>query len=429
MKIKKNKRFIASGFFAISVMSTTIPLVAISCTTESENFVIRTSGYSDSMTKLANKSISLAGAWADARFYAGEFEKDLVAVGATDYISNDGIQARDGLKKGDIEALQELFIKTIEEAEKQAKENKVSSLTYENKGKISSIFKIYNHDGYSKVALDSEISYNSVGNKKKAYPKALTEGSDYLEIKDNQIVQKANAKRIKVAFIPSSDATLVSQATGKLQAYFNNTLKLNFDITVATDYNAAAESLASGSYDLAFLPVDTWAQHSGNSSFILQAGRDVQIIDPYISTSNPSTPKFTSNDEKLLIEAINSYKVFNANNKDRAIYINSDPTKNPTATVDGYPQELKSAVDALAQEKKLPKVGYYRAYIFANKDSEIYKKIEKALTEQGSNWKLNWSDVKGDIIYGYTSTTSSASFTYPEQWFKKHFEGFESFLK
>nr|WP_237076545.1 PhnD/SsuA/transferrin family substrate-binding protein [Mycoplasma phocoeninasale] len=66
-----------------------------------------------------------------------------------------------------------------------------------------------------------------------------------------------NKKAFKVAFIPSSDATLVSSATAKLQKYLNETLKLNFDISVATDYNAAAQSLASGSYDLAFLPVDT----------------------------------------------------------------------------------------------------------------------------------------------------------------------------
>ncbi|MBN0970687.1 PhnD/SsuA/transferrin family substrate-binding protein [Mycoplasma phocoeninasale] len=429
MNIKKKKKFIAPGFLAISIIAATTPLLAISCTNNSESSVIGTSGYSDSMSKLANGSITLAGAWADARFYAGEFENKIVAIGATDYISNDGIQARDGLKKGDIEAIQTLFIKTVHEAEKQAKEGKESSLTYlDKKGKINSIFKIYNHDGYSKVALDSEISYNSVGDKKKAYPKTLENGNEYFEMNGDKITAK-NKKAFKVAFIPSSDATLVSSATAKLQKYLNETLKLNFDISVATDYNAAAQSLASGSYDLAFLPVDTWAQHSGDSSFILQAGRDVQIIDPYASAANPSAPKFTSNDEKLLVDAINNYKNFNATNKDKELYINVDGSKNPKAIVEGYPKELKDVVDSLAKGENLPKVGYYRSYIFANVDSEIYKIVQKALKEQGSNWKLKWDDVKSEIIYGYTSTTSSASFIYPEQWFKKHFDGFESFIK
>ncbi|WP_277870954.1 hypothetical protein [Metamycoplasma phocicerebrale] len=182
--------------------------------------------------------------------------------------------------------------------------------------------------------------------------------------------------------------------------------------------------MKSGSIDIAFLPIDTWATQSGDSSFILQAGRDVQIIDPYVSLDNTSQPKFS--DEKMLVEAFNNYKTFN---KD-SLYINKDKTKNPDKTSEGYTQDLKNHIDELAKTgADLPKVGFYRAYIFVNKDSKIYEIVSKALKEQGSNWTLNWKDVKEEVIYGYTSTTSASSFTYPEQWFKKHFKGFTSFLK
>ncbi|WP_373439912.1 hypothetical protein [Metamycoplasma equirhinis] len=431
MKISSKKRFLLPTILTLTLLPT-VSLVAASCGKTDKFAAIKTAGYADSMTKLANGSITVAGAWSDARFYAGKEADNLLAIGATEYISNDGIQSRKDLKKGDIEIIQKIFIEVVKKAEAEAKKGTEGNLTYkDDKGKLNSIFKIYNHDGYSAVGYDAEIAYNIAGDKKKAYTNKPQDGNEYFKEEGGKIVA-ASSKTLKIQFIPSSDASLVTRATQKLLKYFKEDLKLaNIDISVSADYNAAAQFLASGSIDVAFLPIDTWAKLSGDSNFILQAGRDVQIIDPYQSLTNSSQPKFGADDEKLLVEAFNFYKKFNkaADNK-RALYINQNKSENPQETSEGYPETLKNFIDELTKDnKELPKVGYYRSYIYAHKNSKIAKLVLKALKEQGSNWQLEWKDVKDEIIYGYTSTTSAASFSYPEQWFKKHFKGFESFLK
>ncbi|MCV3733757.1 hypothetical protein OF363_01755 [Mycoplasma enhydrae] len=437
MKLSNKNRFLIPTILTAAIAPIPLGLIAAKCGTVSIE-TQKTAGYADQMLKLANKTITVAGAWSDARFYAKDKADNLVVIGATQYISNDGIQVRHDLKKGDISALQALFSETVAKAAKEAKDltdakaTEPGELTYkDSKGKIQSIFKIYNHDAYSVVDENAEIAFDINGNKKKAYKTKPTGASEYIQYDatTKTHTQVKDSKTLKVLFIPSSDATLVQNATEKLSKYFKDTKKLsNIDISVSTSYNAAAAALKASSTDVAFLPVDTWARESGDSMFILQAGRDVQIIDPYSSIANPSSPKFT--DEKLLVEAMNQYKIFNNN----SLYINKDGTKNPSKIAEGYPKELKDVIDAIAQEAKtknvdLPKVGFYRSYIYARKDSEIYKIVTKALKEQGSDWKLEWNDVAKHIIYGYTSTTSAASFTYPEQWFKKHFKGFKSFLK
>ncbi|MGX9339847.1 hypothetical protein ACWXVM_00745 [Mycoplasma sp. 2261] len=430
MKKSIRKFLLPSVITSASILPMAIGLISSQCTTDSNVEAIKTQGYADAMQKLANKSITVAGAWSDARFYAKDHANDLEVIGATSHISNDGVQARSDLKLGDIKALQQLLIAAIKESNKQVKDNKdsnkESNLTYLDKNnKIQSIFKIYNHDGYAPVGFDANIVYNINGDSKKAYEVIPKGDSEYISFdeKTSKFTTVDEKKNLKIQFIPSSDAALVQKATEKLQLWIKEKGIKNIEISVSSDYNSAATALKAKSIDVAFLPVDTWAKLSGDSSFIIQAGRNVQIIDPYISKQNPSTPKF--NDEKLLVEAFNNYKIFNKNN----LYINKEPSKNPNSTANGYNDELKTHIDSLATGEELPTVGFYRSYIYVRKDSEIYKIVIKALKEQGSNWKLKWSEVRDYVIYGYTSTTSAASYIYPEQWFKKHFEGFKSFLE
>ncbi|ENY68644.1 Hypothetical protein, predicted lipoprotein [Metamycoplasma auris 15026] len=431
MQITKKHKVL---FSLVAASITPLAFGAISAKCQKETIAIGTTGYADQMQKLASKSITIGGAWADARFYAGDYQDNLVAVGVTDPISNDGVQARPDLKKGDIEAIQELLIDAVTESYKEvktktdAKQTDEGALTYydQKDKKIKSIFQIYNHDGYTKVGYEADIPYNIKGDKKKAYKATPQDGNEYLKYESsNKKFTTVGDKELKIQFIPSSDASLVQKATEKLQAYISKKGATKVKISVSSDYNSAATALKAGSVDIAFLPIDTWAKISGDSSFILQAGRNVQIIDPYESISNPSKPKFT--DEKLLVEAHNNYKTFNKDSTIGSLYI--DKSKTPAATTTGYPDELKNHIETLKSSSELPKVGYYRAYIYVNKDTEIYKLISKALEEQGSNWKLKWDDVKKHVKYGYTSVTSAASYIYPEQWFKKHFEGFESFAK
>lgn len=422
MKSNKSK-FIWPTFLAVS-LSATFGATLISCTHE-DPVGIKAASYADALGKVATGDATVAGGWFDSRFYAGKEAENIAVIGVSNSISNDGIQANKNIKKGDVTAIQKLFIDTIKQAKADAKAKKESNLTYKAGEKIKDIFAIYNHDGYSKVAEDAEIVYDINGSKQKAYSNKLAEGSDYFDItSENKVVMKAGAKPFRIIVIPSSDPKLISEAAEKLQKYFHEQGLTNIEVSVGTDYNTAAQSLASNAYQLGFFPVKTWQEYTDGSSFILQAGRDVQIVDPYESKEKSYAPKF--NDEKLLIEAANHYKEFN----NSSLYINSDPTKNPNAVVEGYSAELKAAIDEIAKDNtELPKVGYYRAYIFARKDSELYKIVNDALKAQGSNWVLEWKDVKKHVKYVYTSTTSASSFQYPEAWFKKHFKGFESFLK
>ncbi|QSF13867.1 PhnD/SsuA/transferrin family substrate-binding protein [Mycoplasma sp. Mirounga ES2805-ORL] len=425
------KKFSKLGFIAISA-STVIaaPALSAGCSKKiNMNVTVKTAGYSDSVAKLIQKDITVTGAWSDAvtvygaKKFPDEYKK-VKAIGVTDFIQNDGIQARGTLKADDVKGVQQMFINVINEAAKQAKgkPESATSLTWDfgkkkdGKTVCESIFKIYNHDGYSAVALDAELKINANGDMKKAYQTPLEQGGDYF---NNDGTWKTNAKALEIQFIPSGDATIVKEATAKLEKYINETLKFKVKITVSSNYNAAAQALSKDSIDIAFLPVDTWAKLSGKSNFIVQAGRDVQIIDPYLE-GNPAAPAL--NNEIELINAFNHYKEFNNNN----LYVSGNKSERPTAVVEGYSANLKNAVDNL-KEGTLPPVGYYRSYIFARTDSEIYRLVTNAIKEQGANWKLKWDNVKQYVKFGYTSTTSSSSYTYPEHWFAKHFDGFESF--
>lgn len=400
-----------------------LPIATVSCS--SQAISQKTGSYADSLTKLAGGDITLAGAWSDARFYAGDEQENIIAVGATDYIANDGIQANKNLSAKDVAAVQKLFIDTINLAN-----TKNEALTIKDpKGKTKSVFNIYNHDGYSVVDPSAKIKYNINGDTHNASAGTLsTEPAKYLDIVDGKVVMANGGKNnINIKFIPSADPTYVGNATKKLSDYFKSIGLTNIVISQSTAYDIAAAELEKGTIQIAFLPVNTWVTSAPNSNFIIVAGRRVQIVDPYKSVTNTTEPLWGMDKEKELVEAFNEYKKYNTANGKNSLYIGYDAATRPTATAPGYPESLKAAVDAMPEET-LPTVGYYRSYIYARKDSEIAKLIMDAMKTQGSKWKLKWADVKDKVIYGFTSTTSSASFVYPEAWFKAHFEGFDKLL-
>ncbi|QJG66912.1 PhnD/SsuA/transferrin family substrate-binding protein [Mycoplasma phocoenae] len=451
MKLKKYSILFTLGTIATSIVGTGLVSAACSNVTNTKDITIKTGSYDDQIKKVASSTITLAGAWRDARFFAGDEAENLVVVGATDPISNDGIQAKPGMKQGDIDVLSKIFLDTIAEANKQLKPisklqkqlkkakteeekanltqqieeaKKKASLVMELKNKTKQLFNIYSHDGYTKLGPNSNIRYNQNGDTKKAYSKTPEAGSDFFNIKEDGTWTPKENKEIKIMFIPSNDPKNVTTASSKLQKYINEKYNINTKITVAVDYKSASQQLKNNQIDLAFLPVNSWADLSGDSFFILQAGRSVQIVDPYKSLTN--TSEAAINDETILVNAMNNYKKFGS----KKLYISADSSQNPQSTIENqYAAELKNVVDSLVTDKtnSLPNVGFYRSYIYAKKGTEIEKIITKALKEQGSEWKLNWEDVKEHIQYGYTDTTSSASYTYPEKWFKKHFIGFKSF--
>ncbi|MBN0919214.1 hypothetical protein [[Mycoplasma] gypis] len=432
---KKSKLALFS-VLGISSAIVALPFVAAQCgqTNSNKEVIVKTAGYSDTMTKLLAKDVTLAGAWGDARnLIQGDTKKDIAIIGATDFISNDGVQARSTLKQGDIEAIQTLLIDAIKKAKSGDEALKIE-IQKDGKSKKVQLFSVYNHDSYSKVGLDANISYNVNGDKKKAYQVTPEQGNEYFVIENGVVKTKPGAKEFNIVFIPSSDPTNVTKATVKLSQYFKTQGITNIKIQTSTSYDAAATQLSSNTVELAFLPVDTWATKSGKSSFILQAGRNVQIVDPYKSVTNVSEPALdATTHETVLVDAMNHYAEFNSKVEPaKALYISDTQDKRPTTTEHNLPQVLLDAINAITpvaqgSSETLPTVGYYRSYIYARKDSEIYKLITEAMKRDGSNWTLKWDDVKKYVKYGYTSTTSSASYTYPEKWFQKHFTGFKSF--
>ncbi|WP_051675953.1 Vmc-like lipoprotein signal peptide domain-containing protein [Ureaplasma canigenitalium] len=467
-KLKLNKKLLFSTL-AVLAIGASISAVAVACrpesdknnggsggsgnsggsnngsSTEQRQIAVDAKNYGAAIKKLLAEEITVTGAWGDAGSVYGKNQRDdLIVIGATAVIANDGVQVRETLKQGDIDAVQKLFIDAINVAnENQKKEGATKEddllVEIEDKGKkkIKSAFSVYNHEeGYSALNdKNAEITTNPHGDKKKVYSKTPDAGSDYLEIKENKVTPKAGSKKLKIEFIPSGDPKNVQLAVNKMKAYFDKIGVTNLEITVSTSYDQAASNLSQGTIDVAFLPADTWATKAGKSHFILQAGRSVQIIDPYKSTSSAFTPAI--NDEKVLVEAMNNYRTFNVQTNSKGeksanLYVDPSKDKNPSAEAKGYPKVLKDVVDQLATEangdaKKLGPVGFYRSYIYVKKGSPLATKVLAALESQGNDWKLPWSEVKNLITYGYTSKTSSASYTFPEAWFQKHFTGFTTF--
>ena len=430
----KNKKILVGLSTLFVPTFTTIPMVLTSCKTTEEGKKVAVQSYSDQVLKLLSGDITVGGAWSDVRQFAKKDWDKIAIIGATDPISNDGVQARENLKDDDIKGVQNLLISAIKQANADKAAKKETDLTYKDKnGKLQSMFKIYNHDGYAKIGYDATIT-TSDGKQKPAYAKKPETGGDYFAIDASNKVTWKGTKPFKIQFIPSSDPALVGSVTKGLQKWMNAQLNKAdgeaIEISVSTNYEALGQFLKAGSQDVGFLPVGTWADKCPETKFILTSGRRVQIVDPYVAVDKTTIPAFS--DEKLLVNAINNYRTFNKS-KDIAeldwVYINNDKSKNPKDVAEGYPKELKDKVDELATSGNLPIVGYYRSYIYAKKGSEIEKIVSKALKEQGSNWKLKWDEVKKHIVLGFSGTTSSASYIYPEKWFAKHFEGFESFVK
>ncbi|MBN4084094.1 PhnD/SsuA/transferrin family substrate-binding protein [Mycoplasma sp. CSL10166] len=429
---KTKKLFITTLKLATLTTLGTFPILVASCSnstkqndknSKSEFNLIKANGYSDEMTKLDLGTATLAAGWGDTRVLIKN-SNNLVAVGATEIIANDGVQARSNLKRGDVEAIKIILQSAIRD--KSNPQLQISDI--QNPGKTKFVFTTYSHNDYSSVDENGQIIIDTKGTKVNTYGTPLIEGSDYFDINNGVVTRKENStNKFKIQFIPSSDPAEVRKASQALEKYLNDK-GYNIEISTATEYNAAANALREGSIDVAFLPAGSWAEQAQGTNFILVAGRSVQIIDPYESTTNTTTPAFT--DEKILVDAINGYNTFNSQNE-KKLYIpqNIENAPKKVDNENGYNEALKTKVDSLINSANgnLPVVGYYRSYIMAKKDSEIALKIKNALETQGSNWTLPWDEVKGLIKFAYTSTTSSGSYIFPEAWFKKHFTGFKSF--
>ena len=408
--------------------------------------VVKTSSYTDSIGKVLSKDITVAGGFSDIRTLASN-KTDAYNLTApigveTQRIANDGIQVKGNMAAGDQWNIQQLFKKIIEDP---------SGPTITVHGKKESVFKVYSHSDYA--VPKKTIPYI---NKGKPAEKSRIGGTiaplptgTVAKFKKNVGVTKitdipysdfATNSKLNILFIPSNDPSSVTAASNSL-AKFLNDRNIKVNIQVANDYNAAASQLNTGKIDMAFLPTDTWAEGAPKSNFILQAARDAQVATLNVSGATAVQPSTTINNEEIATLASGAFGQLHIKNlpliastpMNKWVLKGMEPevkafkaAYNAAKPTDPFYALHDLAHKAIAYRKTegLKPEGFkatnYESMLYARKDSKFSKEVMAALKKQGSNWKLNWKLTK-DIKYGYTSTTSSASYVFPELWFIKHF--------
>lgn len=196
---------------------------------------------------------------------------------------------------------------------------------------------------------------------------------------------------LKMQLIPSQNLGEMQKSAKSLNKVMNKELKkiknspyTSVEVSVGRDYNSAMNLLKTNAIQLS-----TISGGENNKSYdkIVTATRPAMNFDPVDS----KTLKVKSNDEKVLLNAYNKNRNYNLN-------LNS-------------------------------KSRSYRSLIVTKKGSKLNKKINNALSTQGSNWKLKWSKVKPEFKTAYKGHLSASSYIYYEIWLKKHFIGFESLVK
>lgn len=392
-------------------------------------------GYDGLMNKIASDEIHFGGAWADTRFYAEEKADDIVAVGVErTRIANDGIQARRTMNPYDMHVIQKLFVQMV-------KDKTNPNLQIDKWGKLENLFSAYSTSEYSTIRSTSDkVSYLDDGTPKETAmlqtePNA---GAGTGELFDtigqtgtySDFKLKAG-KELKITFIPSNDADLMNDAANKLETFLDAN-NMPSTINVASDYETAADALANGSTDLAFLSVTSWANKAPNTNFILQAGRPTQIATLEWDGTNVSVNTSKITNQKHTVRIMNEFSqtylqhVTSANLAANAAAAAHNKNKNLTKFqefIDDTSHELHTwaiKVRALADSGTDTIAGSYESFIYAKKDGVLHNVI-KPFYEAATydhNWVASLPSIKK---YGYTSRKSGASFIYPELWINKHF--------
>lgn len=392
---------------------------------------VNAGGYDGMMTKLASGDIDFGGAWADSRFYAGSNASEIVTVGVEkNRIANDGIQARGNMNPYDMHVVQELFIKMI-------KDQANTDLQITADGKEKNLFSVYSHSAYSKqTSNDEEVVYLKDGvptkvKKLATAPTSTGTGEIFNTIGsagDYTDYSTKSGKTLKIQFIPSNDATLVSAASNKLKTFLGAN-GVTADITVSSNYDTAAAALKNGTIDLAFLPVNTWAQSAEGTNFILQAGRPTQVATLDWDGTNVKAAGAEITNQKHTVNVMNELsQLYLQDTTAAAITANASAT-----TVNANITKFKSILDdannplnkwamkvqALAETGEHTIAGSYEAFIWTKKDSALHKLIKPVY--EADTYNADWTVKATDTTkYGYTSTTSGASYIFPELWIHNH---------
>lgn len=227
---------------------------------------------------------------------------------------------------------------------------------------------------------------------------------------------------LRIAFVPSRNATDILKTVKPLEEKLKNKLKekdssfnKNVEITAATNYEAAGDSMKKGKSDLAFLPINTYESYRGDKK---EDG-----------TYSKAGILLVSSRESLAAES--NFEEFKTNGKFDDAKAKAESNGDNLAKLSkNYNQIIENILkdeDSFNKEKlteklynKDEKVSYYRSYIYANK-----KFIKDTLGEEDFRSKENAkklikkaSEDKKLSLGG--SPTSSASVLYPLLWMKEH---------
>ncbi|CAM9151384.1 hypothetical protein MYMA111404_04200 [Mycoplasma marinum] len=455
--MRKNKKVMFS-VGVLAIIATPVATV-ISCGESSSGFAklginaISVGGTPSAMNKLVSEDITAAGSWGDSRFFAKENKDKLHVVGIEKKrISNDGIQARGNMKASDQKAIQMLFTDLVSKAVAQKKNLKKLQKSNPNaKGPDSllikdgkdwkTVFDVYSHIAYKSLKKGDKIG---VLNGTDLVEQDAIGGSiapaDTFDAKDSEYFTKAienknisfdtdlskyyaTKKQINITFIPSNDPTLIVSATKKLQKYLEN-IGVKAIINLSNDYDSAAVALEKQQVDLAFLPAGTWSADSPSTNFILQAARPSQVSTMSIMGDKATMPKNKISSEFNAVYLFNKYgqlylrdvttkKLSDAKISDKQKEFKKEAAKkgSPESKILSFANKAKES-DFLS--------GEYESWIFTKKGNS-FDKIIYPLAQKDKEWKLPYNKVSKILKYGYNSTTSSASYEFPELWFAEHF--------
>lgn len=238
------------------------------------------------------------------------------------------------------------------------------------------------------------------------------------------------SQTLKIAFIPSQNATEVQATVKALEDKLTSELKKNdasfsktVKITTATSYEAAGDAMKKGKTDLAFLPVNTYESYRGtkkddgtysDAAILLVASRESlkaeSEFDKFKTDGKFDDAKAAA--ANLSFDALS--ELSNNYNKQLSDNLNLDD-----ATESGKDEVSRENVKKHLFDSTND-VSYYRSYIYANKDfvnktlpgraDGVYSKDElTTLVKKATEDKK--------FALG-SSPTSSASVLYPLHWLK-----------
>ncbi len=177
-------------------------------------------------------------------------------------------------------------------------------------------------------------------------------------------------ENLSIQFVPSRDVEDIVTATDPLKTLLIDSLAEkgftveNIEISVGADYNAAGQSLATGSVDLAFIPAGTYVLYHEDGAEVLLAATRAGL------------------------------------SKDSA---------NAADWNDGLATEGDSS----------NQVAYYRSIAVAGPSEKGVELAEKV----NAGEELTWEDVNSAVWCVSASTTSSAGYIYPTIWLMDNFDG------